>query len=380
MLAAALLAAACGRSAEPAPEGPSVQEALEAAGYLDGYESPTAPAGVTVVDRARIQPGVNLVVSAHHEGAELIDADGNVLHRWTRRFAELWPGATELVPEENGRRWLDWRTVTRLPDGDLVGIYEGFGSFRLGPDGAVRWALPNRAHHDVELAPDGTLWTLDRALRQHDVTGPRPVLVDSLVRLDGDGRELQRIDLLAALQADARLVSRVQPGTDPLHANAVRVLDGTGAERVPALARGQLLVSLRNLDAIVTVDPDRGVITRSWIGPWSRQHDPWITPDGHLLLFDNRGNGGFARALELDPATGTVVWAWPAAPDPEFRSPLAGTVQRLANGNTLLVASTIGRAVEVTRAGEVVWRYDNPGRTPAGRTAMLLQVERVPQR
>ena len=39
-----------------------------------------------------------------------------------------------------------------------------------------------------------------------------------------------------------------------------------------------------------------------------------------------------------------------------------GSVQRLPNGNTLVTDSFAGRAFEVTRERQVVWRFDNPAR------------------
>ena len=56
-----------------------------------------------------------------------------------------------------------------------------------------------------------------------------------------------------------------------------------------------------------------------------------------------------------------------------------GAVQRLPNGNTLIVESNNGRAIEVTPGEEVVWEYFNPYRVGARKelVATRPQVERV---
>ena len=43
-----------------------------------------------------------------------------------------------------------------------------------------------------------------------------------------------------------------------------------------------------------------------------------------------------------------------------FFSPIMGSVQRLANGNTLVCSGEQGWFFEVTRGGAVVWEYKNP--------------------
>ncbi len=112
------------------------------------------------------------------------------------------------------------------------------------------------------------------------------------------------------------------------------------------------------------------------------QHDPtWISGERagelRLLVFNNGGEPGERNfstvdelVLPLDPAKGFRREAGkpfgPVAPAWTFRLPEDCTsdfisgVRRLANGNTLICAGAPGRLLEVTRAGAVVWDYENP--------------------
>ncbi len=81
-----------------------------------------------------------------------------------------------------------------------------------------------------------------------------------------------------------------------------------------------------------------------------------------MLIFDNMGNGGFSRILEIDPFTQNAFWKFEGAPPRKFYSANCGAVQRLPNGNTLITESNNGRAFEVTRDGTVVWEYVSPFR------------------
>ncbi|RMH17205.1 MAG: hypothetical protein D6701_07810, partial [Gemmatimonadetes bacterium] len=166
---------------------------------------------------------------------------------------------------------------------------------------------------------------------------------------------------------------------DLFHTNTIEVLDGRIAKRVPAFAKGHWLVSMRVLDAIAIVDPRRRVVTWTLSGPFHGQHDPEIVDGGNLLVFDN-GAGLRSRVLEIDPATGEIVWQYRGSRDHPFHSALLGAAQRLPNGNTLVTESEYGRAFEVDRAGEIVWEYHNPERAgPGGELiATLPELVRLP--
>jgi len=108
--------------------------------------------------------------------------------------------------------------------------------------------------------------------------------------------------------------------------------------------------------------------------------------EGNILVFDNGGWSGYgrptalskdgtkiyrrdwSRVIEFDPVTMEVKWEF----GPEhlgasssfhrshFYSPIVSSVQRLANGNTLITEGTEGRIMEVTPDHELVWEYLYP--------------------
>ena len=98
---------------------------------------------------------------------------------------------------------------------------------------------------------------------------------------------------------------------DVLHTNALRVLSSALAPKFPMFKAGQLLISPRNLDALLVLDPDTGKIVWAARGPWRAQHDPSFLDNGHLLLFDNLGSPRGSRVLEYDPLTQAFPWTYP---------------------------------------------------------------------
>jgi hypothetical protein len=377
------------RRARPAPTAtPAIDRdtatALLANPYLQGYRAARGGPTIARHDRARASEGVNLYVSGHAPEAYLVTMDGRVLHRWRHELRSLWPdlytgpGAAEIPKLEY------WRRAALLPDGGILAIYEGLGLVRLDRTSRLVWAYRGGAHHDLFVAEDGAIWTLDRRLRRlPGVAGGAEVLEDLVTVLGADGAVQRQISLVEAFRNSpyAPLLARLE-APDILHTNALERL-GADATKVglPAFRPGNLLLSVLKLDTVAVLDPASGRIVWALGGLWRRQHQPTLLAGGNLLVFDNVGLGDRSRVLEIDPATQEVAWSWPNPPHAsQLYSKTLGSCQRLSNGNTLITESENGRAVEVTPEGDVVWEMLSPHRAgEAGDlVATLFEVVRLP--
>lgn len=342
----------------------------------------TPARGVTTHDPARASPGYTLYTSGHHPTALLIDMDGRVVYRWHRPFSELWD-ETSAVRRPRPDRFVHIDKAVLFPNGDLLATYMGLGDtpwglglVKLDRDSRVLWKFLERTHHDVRVAADGRIYTLTHETRHRPVPGAAelepPLIEDFLVVLSSDGEVERRVSLLEALaRSPFQRILHTVPAfarQDPLHANAVEPIEGEAATRFPHARPGDVLVSLRELNLVVAVDPERGEVVWGTNGPWIAQHAPVLLESGRLLLFDNMGNvgrGGASRVIEVDPGTMEVVWSY-GGPGQPLDSPRRSSQQRLANGNTLITESDAGRLLEVTPSGEIVWEYVNPVRGGAG--------------
>ncbi|HNT86460.1 MAG TPA: arylsulfotransferase family protein, partial [Candidatus Hydrogenedentes bacterium] len=263
-------------------------------------------------------------------------------------------------------------------------IFEGLGVIKVDRDSRLIWANPCRAHHDLEVMPDGDIYVLARAARIVDYVDPnRPILEDFVLVLDEHGKEKRRVSLLHAFEHSKYRAFWRKSGKrrgDIFHTNTLEVLDGRIAGRIPEFTAGNILTSMLNLDAIAVVDMDREQVVWAQRGKFRRQHDPQVLENGNLLLFDNRGLPGQSRVLEFDPDDMSLVWSYQGTEAAPFYSRTCGVCQRLPNGNTLITETDNGRAFEVTPAGEIVWEFYNPER--AGKQlefiAALFVVLRLP--
>jgi hypothetical protein len=95
-----------------------------------------------------------------------------------------------------------------------------------------------------------------------------------------------------------------------------------------------------------------------------------LLENGHILICDENNN----RAIEVTRA-GDIVWQYGSG-DPNINEPVSGVAfaSRLENGHTLLTDSNHARIVEIDRDKNVVWEYftnTDPNSNPRGGTGPL---------
>ncbi len=375
------------RAGVPAAAGSSREEVAKLAQipYLSGYRPASGKEGVTAYTAGRAYDGWNLCVSAHAPEARLLDMKGHLLHKWSYEARRIWPS----VRSDERRFEHDdaWSRAKLLPGGDVVAIWEYVGIARVDPSSRLEWALPNAANHDIALAPGGDIYTLTREIHALPDVNPagRDVWEDFVTILSPEGQVRKRISVLRSFERSdfaAALAPMANEG-DILHTNGIQILDGAlAASRGPAFREGNLLLSIRALNLVAVLDPREEKIVWALSGAWRAQHMPRLLDSGRLLVFDNFGrvSAKQSRVIELDPTTQEIAWRYGDREGEGLFSESHGQVQRLPNGNTLIVDSNNGRAIEVTPVREIVWEYVNPFRVGKKKelVATLSQVERLP--
>ncbi len=354
-------------------------EAMRAIGYEAGTREAPGRSGVTLYDRDLAAPGINLVVDGHDATAALIDMEGSTLHEWRLVFDEVFPD--NELPEIMRQSVTFWRRAHVLEDGSLLAIFEGVSLIKIDRDSNLLWSYP-KAHHDLEVTADGRTFVLTRDwLKFPKPSRRRGTITDYIAVLDSEGRELDRVSVYEAIQQSpySALLENTDSGIEMFHTNTIEVLDGSLAERIPAFARGNVLISLLRQDAIAVIDMESRRVVWALAGIWRKQHQPTVTDGGFLMVFDNIGNRGRTRVIEIDPVTQQVEWVFDGG-EAGLLSLTCGSNQRLANGNTLITESDAGRAIEVTRDKKIVWEYLTPHRAGAENEliATLFEVVRLP--
>jgi hypothetical protein len=295
--------------------------------------------------------------------------EGRPLHTWHFAYQDAFDQPKQDAfgqpkrPKSNAQ-W--WRRIHLYPNGDLLAIFAGLGVVKIDKDSKLLWSNPLPAHHDLEVQPNGDIYTLTRVARVIPRIHPsEPILEDFISILSANGEEKQRISLLEAFENSPHrdlIFEGKRKAGDLFHTNTIAALDGSIESTAPAFAKGRFLTSMNALGVIAVVDLQSESIMWARKTPPTGQHDPQVLANGNLLIFENRQNSGHSRVVEIDPVDLQVRWSYGDSVDEPLYSWGLGTVQRLSNGNTLITESDGGRAAEVTPEGEVVWQFHNPNR------------------
>jgi len=292
-----------------------------------------------------------------------MDADGNLFAVYGPTFSNGFDNGNNAAPRVDGVIKLNWRS-------------------------RIVWHLRGFFTHHIELNPDGTLFLIRDAFRRVDVHGtPAEIVDDEIVHVSATGKELSSQSMFGLFgssidekaKADVLAVPHRQRDrwgvADLLHTNHMELLP----REVPHLgAKGDWLISIRNLSLVAVVDG--ATKKKKWYAGaplFVRQHQPSVTSDDTLLLFDNNPPRGQSRVIEIDPKTKKVVWQYPRDLSDAFFSDVRGGAQRLPNGNTLITLSGKGRLMEVDRQGRLLWDHYSKLRPGGSSRVAPYRVERL---
>ena len=357
---------------------------LEALGYVQGSVKATGTGGVSTYDPRKSFEGLNLYVSGHAPSAILMDMEGNLLHMWHYPFEKAWDDYPGRLNEDHKSFW---RRVHLYENGDLLAIFEGLGMIKLDRNSNLLWTSGFMQHHDLDVHENGDIYVLTRmgAVIPH-INKRKPVIEDSISIMGSDGWMKRSFSLIEALERFPKFEpywnrAKRKKG-DIFHTNSLEILDGSAANKNPAFAKGNLLVSMRSLNAIFVVDPNTEQVVWAYKADFKEPHDPQVLPNGNLLLFDNLGGSpkrGRSRMLEYRLPSMDLAWTYEGTPWDRFFTKGCGMAQRLPNQNTLITETDTGRAFEVTPEGEIVWQFFNPHRTGPDNAyvASLFALDRI---
>ena len=109
------------------------------------------------------------------------------------------------------------------------------------------------------------------------------------------------------------------------------------------------------------------------------QHEPRPTLDGGIILFNNFLTAERSSVLTLDPRTRRVMREYTGPKSAPLYSRRSGRIQVLSNGNSLVVETEGGRALEIDADGNAVWEFRSPFRAgeSGDKVAGLYSLERV---
>lgn len=331
-------------------------ELLKSLPYIDYSAEPVQAdyKGVVYIDKEAVFNGYNMYYDMLKETTFLLDMEGGVI--------KSWPNFNVYIISE---------------DGSLIGT-RGKKISKLSWDGTIIWQKNIMQHHEISLSSFNTIYFLTK--ETHPYKGKK-VDFDTVVELSQEGKELYRwssyenLDYLKKsygcsdnerTELNIKLdlyykANRSKFGADYdyYHINSVYSLPETALSRIDnRFKRDNLLISLSLFDLIIILDKKTNEVVWSW-GPGDLrfQHSPRILNNGNILIFDNLGNHGFSRVIEINPTSKKITWEYKGNPPESFYTAGGGFAQRLDNGNTLVTECNRGHVFEINHDGKIVWDW-----------------------
>ncbi len=318
--------------------------------------------------------------------AWLMDRHGDVKHVWTYD-PNMWGEFRQV--RTTSRTFMAPTGLHLYEDGSLLVNFTGrdcyppaVGVALLDRDSKVLWKKELLTHHWFDVDDDGQIFVpainiIDAPVSIGKTSGTlhstTPTFkADVVLTLDQDGNVLNEISMLDALfdsgyhglfQDFAKRSTDVT-GEDPLHLNDVKLVPADVAQAYPWLNEGDLLVSLRNVNAVGILDPGTRLFKWMVSGVTVRQHSPRFYKEG-LLIFDNRGGDRSLGGTQLvhvpfERPVPTTLFPKSAAGMPDkCYTEMAGHLDLHRDGKrVLMTVCEQGVIWEVDlETSEVLWEY-----------------------
>lgn len=372
------------------------------------------PTGTTIYNKDRTYSGLTLFCG-HWYGVFLINMDGSVVRFWK----DMRGSAIQLLddgsivgelPNESNRKKSNLSIMNNIANVDY--------------NGNVLWCVDSVSGKDVvfshrpQVIKDSNKYykILSIVMKEtHNSKVSKHKLIDNVItELDILGNVLWEWSFVdnvykLPLTNNQRKLIYNHPGISKLgdifHINSIAYVgNNIYSSKYKEFDKDNVIVSSRNLNNVFIINKASGDVVWSLYpdfknydnnSPIIGQHHADVIPkgfpgSGNILLLDNGRNSypeinslvyknnaienqidvyqrDYSRILEINPITLSTVWDFSASTFgcikerySEFYSPAEGSVQRLPNGNTLVVESAFGRILEITNTKEVVWEYIYP--------------------
>jgi hypothetical protein len=362
--------------------------------------SPTSQREPLVRNRPEaMAPGLTLITRVGKDDkllAEVLDPEGQVVHQWSLDWFDIWPNATHLAESRNPKEppGTHIHGAILMDNGDLIFNFEQLGMARVDIHSRVVWRLPRRTHHSIYQAESGNLWVPGMITHEEPLDWLSYYLPEfdeyTILEIEpSKGQVLREFSLFKLFQGNdlhgllylSSLGLHPESQGDTLHLNDVELFPD---HLTPGFFQpGDVMISLRNINAILVFDLETGKKKFLSTGPFVRQHDPDFIDGDTISIFDNNdsapaSSGVQSRILLQDAPSGDVSVAYQGSPEHPFFTDLLGKHEWQKNGNILITDSRNGRVFEVDPDGEILWEYYNI--IEDGVVGLVETAHRLPER
>ncbi|HOP48063.1 MAG TPA: arylsulfotransferase family protein [Desulfobacteraceae bacterium] len=333
------------------------------------------------MDKGKAFPSGYLIVwgafdfETHLHGAILIDENGTVIHKWVPDEEAFVSEVKEYNKKLPKGKEVEYKPPQgRFPHG-LVIYQDGSLIFNDGDPGNgmqkidfcsnVLWIKLGKFNHVIsKQESESSIWAMDKDDMLHKI--------DSAT---GESLQIIQVEEIMESNPDVDILSirrdyiKGEWFHERWHFNDIEPLPVQYKGAFQGFNPGDLLLSMRSLNAVMVIDPDSKKIKWWRVGVCSRQHDPDWQQDGCITVYDNqmRDKNGVGQApdslrfsqivrINVNNYQSEVIYE---GKRDNFYSHIRGNHQILPNGSILITSSNQGRVLIVNNIGKTVFELLN---------------------
>ena len=253
----------------------------------------------------------------------LVDKKGKIQHQWNLPLTELFGNLkhqqyldflqrkrTKLFRHDDSHLYQNGDLLTivaeETEESDTAQVYDFAYLLKMDKDSNIIWQINDFVHHEFEINDAGKIFVIaSKIIDDYPIVNQtnktKPQFVDFVIKeIDSEtGQILRVISVTDAIKnskyqpflATSRFQGFELPDSskvfDILHVNDLIYVEKNMANLVPFLEEGDLIVSVKGLDAIAVLRPKINSIVWMTKGPWIHQHHIELTDVGKLRIFNN---------------------------------------------------------------------------------------------
>jgi hypothetical protein len=326
----------------------------------------------------------------------LVDRDGSLVHSWnfSKEITNFDILEKDTIPFNINNSYQSVEDAHLLANGDLIASqtilelenYRGQRLVRIDKDSNVLWQINDNFHHDIFLDKNQNIYSLTSAIITDfpviDFTTDDANIkfLDDIINVTSpDGKMLAQYSVTEGfanseysyfismfdlnLPHQTFLIKDNIKIYDILHTNHVQHISAELAANNDLFEDGDLLISMRGINAIAIYRPREEKIVWASRGPWQHQHYVRLREDGRIYLYDNSGGNKVvdegtqkdSRILAYDTNTQETEIIYYNPNHYYSTSFWRGYYHELDKGGYIINSPATGRVIQINKDKEVVW-------------------------
>ncbi len=254
-------------------------------------------------------------------------------------------------------------------NGSLISHAEEGPMFKVDLCSNISWVnSEERYHHSIELDHEGNYWVpsylepySETMKKYRNKTG---LLDDAITKISTNGEVLYKKSIFDILiEGNVIKYNQLYIDNDPFHLNDIQpALKDTAHWK-----KGDLFLSLRNINTIVLYRPSENKVLKVITGPFYMQHDVDIISDDEISIFNNNifysKDGPKNRNVEIliyNFSENTFTKTFENSINKEdIITGAGGLSDYLNDGSILIEEQSHGRLLLINENGDLEWEYIN---------------------